>query len=75
LRRGDIYYCELGEPLGHEQGWSRPVLIVSAEQTLEYGFPVVLPITRTRTGYPTHIEIDDVDMMRVERVLRRLLVL
>lgn len=58
MRRGDIFVCDFGDPIGHEQGYQRPALIVSADQTVEYGLPVVAPISRTRLEYPTHVELD-----------------
>lgn len=105
MRRGDIYLCDFGDPIGHEQGFQRPALIVSHDEMSRHGLPVILPITRTKRGYPTHIELDGVlpvisyvqceqirtvsakrlirpvanldglMLMRVEQVLRRILVL
>jgi mRNA interferase MazF len=105
VRRGDIYLCDFGSPIGHEQGFQRPALIVSHDELARYGLPVVLPVTRTKRGYPSHVEldgvlpvtsyvqceqirtvsaermirplgsIDDPTLMRVEQILRRLLVL
>jgi mRNA interferase MazF len=105
VRRGDIYLCDFGNPIGHEQGFQRPALIVSHDEMARYGLPVVLPLTRTKRGYPTHVELDsvlpvtsyiqceqirtvsaermirhlgsisDLNLMRVEQVLRRILVL
>ena len=60
MNRGDIYLCDLGEPVGHEQGYRRPVLIVSHDEITRIGMPVVLPISKTKTGYTTHVEIDGV---------------
>jgi mRNA interferase MazF len=105
VKRGDVYLCDFGDPVGHEPGWRRPALIVSADLTVEYGLPLVAPITRTHKGYPTHVELDGalpltcyvqcellrvvstdrllrpvgvvegIEMLRVEQILRRLLVL
>jgi len=36
VKRGDIYLCDFGSPIGHEQGFQRPALIVSQ------GFPAGL---------------------------------
>lgn len=58
MRRGEIWLCDFGEPLGHEPGAFRPAVMVSADQTAKFGLPVVLPITRRARGYPTHIEIE-----------------
>ena len=60
MRRGDIYLCDFGDPIGHEQGYRRPALIISHDEMSRHGLPVVLPITRTKRGYPTHVELDDV---------------
>jgi mRNA interferase MazF len=60
VRRGDIYLCDFGNPMGHEQGFRRPALIVSHDELTRYGLPVVLPVTRTKRGYPTHVELDGV---------------
>jgi mRNA interferase MazF len=60
VRRGDIYLCDFGDPIGHEQGFRRPALLVSHDEMARHGLPVVLPIGRTKRGYPTHVELDDV---------------
>lgn len=60
MNRGDVYLCGLGESIGHEQGYRRPVLIVSHDEITRLGIPFVLPITKTKTGYATHVEIDGV---------------
>jgi mRNA interferase MazF len=60
VRRGDIYLCDLGDPVDPEQGYRRPVVIVSHDQTIDYGLPIVVPMTRSKRGYPTHVEIEGV---------------
>jgi mRNA interferase MazF len=60
VRRGEIYLCDFGDPIGHEQGFQRPALIVSHDEMARYGLPIVLPVTRTKRGYPTHVELDGV---------------
>jgi mRNA interferase MazF len=105
VRRGDIYLCDFGNPIGHEQGFQRPALIVSHDEMARYGLPVVLPVTRTKRGYPTHVELDgvlpvtsyvqceqirtvstermirplgsinDLTLMHIEQILRRILML
>ena len=58
-RRGDIWLIDLGEPIGHEQGWMRPALIVSSDHWNKRASTVtVLPITRTKHGFPTRVEIE-----------------
>lgn len=60
MRRGDIHLADLGEPIGHEQGMRRPVLVVSAQPWLESNPPVVtvLPLTRTYRERSTHVEVE-----------------
>lgn len=58
-RRGDIWAVDLGEPLDHEQGWRRPALVISSDGWNEHAPTcVVLPLTRTRHGFPTRVEIE-----------------
>ena len=60
MRRGDIYLADLGQPVGHEQGGTRPVLVLSAQPWLDSNPPVVtvVPITRTPWESPTRVEIE-----------------
>lgn len=60
MKRGDLYLADLGEPVGHEQAFRRPVLVVSADPWLLSEPPVVavLPLTRTHRGRSTHVEIE-----------------
>lgn len=57
--RGDVWTVDFGEPVGHEQGYRRPALIISADRlnTSRAGLVIVIPLTRTRRGLPSHIEI------------------
>ena len=58
-RRGEIWLLDLGEPIGHEQGWQRPVLVVSSDEWNRHAETVtVLPLTRTRHGLPTRVELE-----------------
>lgn len=58
-RRGEIWLIDLGEPIGHEQGWIRPALVVSSDHWNKHASTVtVLPITRTQHGFPTRVEIE-----------------
>lgn len=55
-----MYLADWGEPVGQEQALRRPVVVVSAEPWLESNPPViaVIPVTRTRRGRSTHVEIE-----------------
>ncbi len=58
-RRAEIWLLDLGEPLGREQGWQRPALVVSSDEWNRHAQTMtVLPLTRTSHGLPTRIEIE-----------------
>jgi mRNA interferase MazF len=83
VNRGEIHLCDFGDPIGSEQGFQRPAVIVSASALSRYGLPIVLPMTRTKLGYATHIEIEgalpvtsyvqceQIRVVSAERLLRR----
>ena len=56
--RGDVIFVDLGEPIGHEAGLSRPAVVVSHDRLAQVGLITVLPLTRTRLGWPSHVEIE-----------------
>ena len=60
LRRGDVWLTDLGEPVGHEQGSRRPVVIVSANRlnSTGGGLVIIVPFTRTRRPSPMHVEVE-----------------
>ncbi len=60
VNRGDIYLCDFGTPIGHEPGFRRPALVISRNELSRHGVPIVLPVTRTKRGYATHVELDGV---------------
>jgi mRNA interferase MazF len=60
VNRGDVHLCDFGDPIGHEPAFRRPAVVISAPELSRFGLPVVLPVTRTRRGYPTHVELDGV---------------
>jgi mRNA interferase MazF len=60
VKRGEIYWIDLGQPMGSEQGGKRPVLIVQndiANQTSPT--TIVAPITAAIQDkkYPVNVEI------------------
>jgi mRNA interferase MazF len=59
--RGDVILVDLGEPVGHEAGLSRPALVVSHDRLAQVGLVTVLPVTRTRLGWPSHVEVEPAD--------------
>lgn len=60
VKRGEILLCDFGHPLGHEAGYRRPALVVSHDALNRHGILVVLPLTRSARGYPTHVEVEGV---------------
>ena len=59
-RRGEVWLVDFGDPVGREQSGKRPVLVVSADSLNDSpaGVVVVIPITTTYRGLPSHVEID-----------------
>lgn len=59
-RRGDIWLVDFGVPHGHEQGYPRPAVVVSADRMSQSRaeLVIVVPVTRTRRDLPSHVELD-----------------
>lgn len=54
-----MWLVDLGDPVGREQGWVRPALVVSSDEWNRHAATVtVLPLTRTRHDLPTRVEIE-----------------
>lgn len=60
VSRGEVYFADLGNAVGHEQSGRRPVVVVSAAEWLASNPPVVsiLPLTSVFRAWPTHLEIE-----------------
>jgi len=61
--RGEIYEVDLGVPLGHEAAHLRPGVVVSAD-LINNGpgaMVGVVPITSTRYGLRSHVELEQGD--------------
>lgn len=58
-RFGEVWQASFDPVIGHEQGGTRPALVVSGEQfnNLPHGLCVVAPITSTVRDIPTHVPI------------------
>lgn len=59
-RRGDLWLIDLGNPVGHEQGYRRPALVVSHEGLNRSAaeLVIVIPVTGTLRPLPSHVEIE-----------------
>ena len=56
MKRGEIWWAELGEPSGSESGYRRPVLIVSANALNASEFKTVLTVPLTSNLSREHFE-------------------
>lgn len=59
-RRGEVWLLDFGEPIGTEQAGRRPGVVVSDDEMNDgrSGLVVVIPVTSTRRGLPSHVELD-----------------
>jgi mRNA interferase MazF len=59
-QRGEVWLADLDPTFGHEQGGSRPVLVVSVDpfNAGRSGLVVVLPITSRVRPLPLHVPIN-----------------
>ena len=59
-RRGEVWLVDFGEPVGHEQGWKRPAVVMSSDHLNDSAasLVIVVPVTSTRWGLPSHVEIE-----------------
>lgn len=58
IRRGEIYYADLGAPVGSEQGGERPVLIIQNNVGNRYSPTVIAASITSRQNkapLPTHV--------------------
>ncbi len=57
---GDIVLLDLGVPEGHEAGFPRPAVVVTAAKVLKHSPSVlqVVPLTSTLRGYDTEVVIE-----------------
>jgi len=51
-RRGEVWFADLGHPIGHEQSGRRPVVVVSSDLMDDGpgGVVVVAPVTTAHRG-------------------------
>jgi len=59
IQRGQIYWCGLDPVQGHEQGLTRPVVIVSSDLYNASRSPLVgvVPLTKSAAKNPIHIPL------------------
>ena len=63
IERGQIYWCGLDPTQGHQQGATRPVVIVSADPYNKTHSPLaaVVPLTKTLPKTPLHLHFSPAD--------------
>jgi mRNA interferase MazF len=88
-QRGDVWLVDFGTPVGHEQGFRRLAVVLSADRmnSSRAGLVIVVPITRSRRGLPSHVELyaeqtglretsyakgEDIKSVSVDRLVHRL---
>lgn len=72
IKRGDIYYADLGCGIGSEQNGIRPVLVISNDVGNKHSQTIVVaPITAKKGKSPlsTHIRIDAPEILYRESVI------
>lgn len=59
MRAGDILRCDLGTPTRGEAGFLRPVVVVTADEVLEFGqhAVAVVPCTTARRGWLSEVAV------------------
>jgi mRNA interferase MazF len=58
--RGEVYYVDLGQPVGHEPAFRRPAVVVSVDvlNNGAGGLVVVVPVTTNGYGLRSHVELE-----------------
>lgn len=58
--RGEVYYVDLGQPVGHEPAFRRPAVVVSVDilNNGPGGLVLVVPVTSASYGLRSHVELD-----------------
>lgn len=59
LSSGDVVPVDLGVPHGHEAGFPRPAVVVTAQRVLDHDPTVVqvVPLTSTLRGYESEVPV------------------
>lgn len=76
ITRGQVWFADLGKPIGSEQGGKRPVLVVSNDKNNTYSSTItIVPLTSkiNKNKIPTHVSVkepylSDVSIALVEQV-------
>lgn len=72
IKRGDLYYANLDDVIGSEQGGIRPILVIQNNVGNKYSPTIVIaPITakRGKPQLPTHVKIGNVKILPRDSVV------
>jgi mRNA interferase MazF len=63
IERGQIYWCGLDPVQGHEQGKTRPVVIISSDSYNKSRSPLtgIVPLTSSPAKNPIHLSLSPTD--------------
>lgn len=58
--RGEVWLVDFGTPIGHEQGFRRPAVVLSVDRlnSGRSGLVIVVRCTSTRRALPSHVELE-----------------
>ena len=58
--RGEVYYVDLGQPVGHEPAFRRPAVVISVDivNNGPGGLVAVVPIATAGYGLRSHVELE-----------------
>ncbi|GAA0976851.1 hypothetical protein GCM10009555_037090 [Acrocarpospora macrocephala] len=59
VQQGDIWFTNLGDPIGTEQGSERPTVIISSDDfnRISRDLVIVVPLTTRDRGWDSHIPV------------------
>lgn len=60
IEMGEVFLADFGDPIGHEQGYRRPAVVISPAEFNKMGsrLALVVPLTTTDRGYAHHVPLD-----------------
>ena len=63
IEKGEVYWCDFDPVLGHEQGKTRPVVIVSSDAYNRTQSPLtaIVPLTSAPIKNPVHVRLSAAD--------------
>src|SRR5699024_3562297 len=58
VKHGEVYWCDFGEPYGHEIGYMRPAIILKKLDYLGWPLTIVAPISSQEVNSPFVIKLN-----------------